>query len=122
MPSQEVDVTGLMAQATPGWEQRAKDLAKPEYFVVDINPTLELARALGVEEYHRLRKKLEMVKMAAKIMAAGMVKGTVKYATDGYDLKQWVAHLLGEGADQMNYQLLLAHAFWAEQAEAKGGN
>jgi len=119
MPDQEVDVTGLMAKATPGWEQRAKDLAKPEHFKVQIDLAPELRGALTLREYHRLAKKLEMVGVATRVMAAGMVKGTVKYATDGYDLKQWVAHLIGEGADQMNYQLLLAHAFWAEQE--KGG-
>ena len=41
--------------------------------------------------------------------------GTIKYATDNYDLKQWFAHLIGEGADQMNYQMLLFQAWYAEQ-------
>ena len=111
----EVDILGTQAQSLPGWEERAKDLARYELFKVSINPNATLLAGLTEDEKKRLFKKLRLVSNAARYMAAGMVKGTIKYATDSYDLKQWFAHLIGEGADQMNYQMLLFQAWYATQ-------
>ena len=111
----EVDILGTQAQAIPNWEERAKDLARYDLFKVTINPNAFLLAGLSEEEKKRLFKKLRLVSNAARYMAAGMVKGTIKYATDSYELKQWFAHLIGEGADQMNYQMLLFQAWYKEQ-------
>ena len=107
----KVDITGLMVEATPGWEARVKELAKPAHFVVDIYP-IGLSGKITDEEFSRLHKKLKLVAEAATYMAAGMLKGTIKYPTDDLPLDTWMAHVIGEGADQMNYQILLAHSFY----------
>ena len=111
----EVDILGTQAHALAGWEERAKHLARYDLFKVTINPNAYLLTGLTEDEKKRLFKKLRLVSNAARYMAAGMVKGTIKYATDNYDLKQWFAHLIGEGADQMNYQMLLFQAWYKEQ-------
>lgn len=107
----KADITGLMAKAEPGWEERVARLAKPENFTIELWPSLVLDCQLSDSELERLHRKLKLVRQAALYMAAGMLKGTLKYGSDDYSLEQWFAHLLGEGADQMNYQLLLADAF-----------
>lgn len=118
------DIAGTQAHALDGWEERTERLAKPEFFKVSIHPSIRLLKELDNSQKIRLFKKLKLVIEAAQYMAAGMVKGTVKYATDDYDLKQWFAHLIGEGADQMNYQMLLYGAWHtlhrAEVEAAKG--
>ena len=111
MPRRKADITGLMVQAKPGWEKRTKELAKPEFFWIDIGLDPELVEGLSKKEHKRLVKKLLLVREAATYMAAGMVKGTVKYEHDNNDVATWIAHVVGEGADQMNYQILLANAF-----------
>lgn len=108
----QVDITGLMAEAIPAWQERVKELARPELFS-GYTPKAELLNKLSAQEKERLFRKLALVKQAASWMAAGMLKGTLKYATDDYSLDQWLAHLVGEGADQMNYQLLLFAAYYA---------
>ncbi len=110
----KVDITGLMVEATPGWEARVKELCKPKYFQVGIHINPELDNQISPEEFARLRKKLDLVQQAAEYMAAGMLKGTLKYPTDDIPLERWVAHVVGEGADQMNYQILLADAFFKQ--------
>lgn len=116
--SDTVDIAGLMAKATPGWEERVKLLADPELFHTMVLALPDLVEALTDEEAKRLKPKLKLVAQAAAWMAAGMVKGTIKYPGDDYSLDQWMAHLVGEGADQMNYQLLLFAAFHAKNAQS----
>ena len=111
MAHKKADITGLMVQAKPGWEKRTKELAKPEYFFISIGVKAQLRGRLTVKEYNGLEKKLVLVRQAATYMAAGMVKGTVKYPKDDLPVSTWMAHVVGEGADQMNYQILLADAF-----------
>ncbi|KKN66152.1 hypothetical protein LCGC14_0474420 [marine sediment metagenome] len=111
MAHKKADITGLMVQAKPGWEKRAKELAKPEYFFISIGVKAQLRGRLTVKEYNRLVKKLLLVREAATYMAAGMVKGTVKYPKDDLPVSTWMAHVVGEGADQYNYEILLADAF-----------
>ncbi len=115
--SKKVDITGLMVKAKKGWEKRGARLAKPEYFQISIgiDPALRTQTGLTQDEQKRLRIKLELVREAASYMAAGMVKGTIKYEHDNYDVKTWMAHVIGEGADQYNYEILLANAFAKNQ-------
>lgn len=102
-------VTGTMVTANPGWEARAKSMCDPGNWSIEVTAHKDLQ--LSDEEWTRLEPKIALVLEAAQYMLAGMVKGTIKYPTDDYDLKTWFAHLIGEGADQMNYSLLLANAF-----------
>jgi len=108
----KVDITGLMVAATPGWEARVKKLARPEFFTAVINISDSMIAKLSNAERGRLFKKLLLVTQAAEYMAAGMVKGTIKYPTDDIPVEQWMAHVVGEGADQFNYEILLADAFF----------
>ena len=107
----KVDITGLMVKPKPSWEKRAKKLAKPKFFIINIGVDPALRQKLTTKELDRLYAKLYLVREAATYMAAGMVKGTVKYTHDNNDVATWMAHVVGEGADQMNYQILLADAF-----------
>lgn len=111
------DITGLQAQPIPGWEKRVRELCKPTEFPVSLNVSATIWDALSITERQRLFRKLRLVEQAAQWMAAGMLKGTLKYESDDYPLEQWFAHLLGEGADQMNYQLLLYQAFLSQKGE-----
>ena len=112
----KVDITGLMATPITNWEPRVKELCRPDNFRVYIDPTAALAVELSDRERTRLRRKLELVERYAQYMAAGMLKGTLKYPGDGYTLEQWVAHVVGEGADQSNYVVLMFDAWEREQA------
>lgn len=112
-----VDVTGTMAQGVENWQQRTEALAKPEYWGVDISMSEHLIVGLTTSEINRLEKKVAMVRDCAKYMLAGMVKGTVKYTSDDWTLERWMAHMIGEGADQMNYQLLLFNKYHEEKQE-----
>ena len=109
------DITGLMVKPKLGWELRCKELAIPNFFFVEVGMHEPLLSELTNDELERLLPKIELVKEAARYMLAGMVKGTLKYDADDLDVDTWMAHLLGEGADQMNYQMLLANA-WRERA------
>ena len=57
----EVDILGTQAQSLPGWEERAKDLARYELFKVSINPNATLLAGLTEDEKKRLFKKLLLV-------------------------------------------------------------
>lgn len=110
----KVDILGLMVKPIPGWEERARLLARPELFN-GYTPKVELLKELNDVEKKRLFRKLRLVKKYAEYMAAGMVKGTLKYEHDDYTIEQWMAHLMGEGADQSNYALLLFDAWWRQK-------
>lgn len=103
------DTTGLGTESVENWQELVKDIS-PEMFTVTINLKPEIAAKLTGTQLGRMRWKLELVEFGARAMAAGMLKGTLKYPTDDYSIDQWIGHLIGEGADQMNYQLLLANA------------
>ena len=101
----------LLQKPVDGWQERTEKLAKPGYFSVIVSIDEALLRCLTHDETERFYKKVRLVTQATQMMLAGMVKGTVKYATDEYTLNTWMAHLIDEGADQMNYQILLAYAY-----------
>ena len=94
-----------------GWTERAKVLCNPDCWILDIAPNADLWDKLTPVEKQRLLPKIQMVQEAAQIMLAGMVKGTIKYPSDGFDVDKWMDHLIGEGMDQANYQILLANAW-----------
>lgn len=107
----KVDITGTMIKANPDWQRRVELLAKPELWTVTCEPAPELWKELTPDERQRLIIKMEMVQRAATYLLAGMTKGTVKYETDSYSLEQWMASVMGEGADWFNYLNLMFHAY-----------
>ena len=115
----KVDITGLMATPITNWEPRVKELCRPDNFRVYIDPTAALAVELSDRERTRLRRKLELVERYAQYMAAGMLKGTLKYPGDGYTLEQWMAHVVGEGSDYSNYVMLMFDK-WSKDELSKG--
>ena len=114
--ARKVDITGLMATPITNWEPRVKELCTPDNFEVEITGKDKMWRALNKSERQRLADKLVLVERYAQYMAAGMLKGTLKYPGDGYTLEQWMAHVVGEGADQSNYVVLMFDAWEREQA------
>lgn len=103
------DTTGLGTKSVENWQELVKDI-NPEMFTATVKLNPEIAAKLTATQIDRMRWKLQLVEFGARAMAAGMLKGTLKYPDDNYGIDQWMGHLIGEGADQMNYQLLLAHA------------
>lgn len=109
----KVDITGTMTKPIPGWEERVERLCKPENFWVSVVPNKWLmVDELTEEEADRLERKLKLVQRYTAYMAAGMLKGTLKYPTDDIPVETWIAHLIGEGSDLANYQILLADAYY----------
>ena len=99
-----------LAKPKANWQERVEKLCDSRWFSISIGTSAFVEGNLSGEERRRLETKLALVKSAASIMAAGMLKGVLKYDTDDYPVKTWLAHVLDEGADQMNYQMLLAEA------------
>ncbi len=108
----KVDITGMLHDRNENWEERVRELCKPENFSVSI-VHFGLEQHITGDELERLNRKLEMVQMYAAVMAAGMLKGTLKYPEDNLPLEDWFASLIGEGADKANYDLLTADAYHA---------
>lgn len=104
-------VAGTMVKPKKGWEKRVEKLCDPEYWFVQLHLRSDILDKLSGEEQDRLEGKIQLVQRFAAYMAAGMLKGTLKYSNDDYSLETWFAHLIGEGADQANYQILLENAF-----------
>ena len=65
---------------------------------------------LDIEQTKRTKLKLATVRKSAAIQAAGMLKGTLKYSYDTTDVRTLLEHLLQEGADQQNYNMMLVGA------------
>lgn len=103
-----------MQKAKLGWEERAERLCKAEKFFVAVDVLPSLMMELTDEEFVRLNLKLGLVKEFAGYMAAGILKGTLKYERDDYSVDQWMAHLVGESADLANYIVLLFNTFRGE--------
>lgn len=116
MFNNEIDITGLSFKANPGWEERAQSLCKPGNFNVQITYYFGLPDGLSKEEINRLEPKIKIVEEFAAYMAAGMLKGTIKYSGDGWEVAEWFSHLIGEGADFANYQMLLFKKWQSEQS------
>ena len=110
-----IDITGTMVHPIPNWEERVEALCNPDNFCVLIHydPSVETLYQypLTIEESMRLSHKLDLVERYAAVMAAGMLKGTIKFPHDDWTLEQWFAHIIGEGADKANYDMLAFEAF-----------
>lgn len=119
LPLPLVDVTGTMIKPIDDWQTKVEQVCKPEAFVVDIYVVDELH--LTREQRARLVKKLNLVADYARYLAVGMLKGTLKYTGDDWSVEQWMAHMIGEGADRACYDMLLFDAWRrAEVSRATG--
>lgn len=87
----------------PDWTDQRLDLCKPDSFVIVVRPKMGLTDILTTEEYYRLQPKLQIVQDMAARMAANMLKGTLKYIKDDWDLDTWLRYLEDDAADTMNY-------------------
>jgi hypothetical protein len=105
----DANITGMMRKPVFGWETRVAQLAVPSSFYATVGIDDHVYDSLSPSEQNRLDWKLALVEKYAAIMAAGMLKGTLKYDNDVYSLDEWISHIVGEGADQSNYQILLAN-------------
>lgn len=108
--SEVATVTGTQNGANPGWQERAERLCRPKNWTVQILPNQTLYEGLTTAEWEQVQRYIALVAEGARYMMAGMVKGTIKYPVGTEPMEYWLDHLIGEGADQMNYQLLLADA------------
>tara|TARA_Y100000310_G_scaffold336580_1_gene421527 strand:- start:1099 stop:1443 length:345 start_codon:yes stop_codon:yes gene_type:complete len=97
----------LKAVPLDDWEEALLDLQDTGEILVTVSPDAELCRMLGVENTDRLTFKLELVAKLATKLAWNMVKGTLKYPTDDYPIQLWSDMGIDDGADNLNYQLLL---------------
>ena len=113
-----IDILGTMQKPKEGWQERVGVLCKPENFDAHARCHYNVSTKLSEDEYQRLYKKLVLVEEWALYMAVGMLKGVLKYETDAYPLDQWMSHMIGEGVDQSNYQMLLFDA-WRKQNESR---
>lgn len=107
----EADILGLMHKPNKDWEERAEELCHPSLFPTACMIAGSVWDSLSDTEKERIKYKSELVQEWASYMMAGMMKGVLKYDTDAYGVEKWMAQLIGEGADQSNYQILLADAF-----------
>ena len=117
----EDKILDSMQKPIPDWVERVERLARPENFHVRVminDDDDALGQVLSPEEWRRLEIKLAFVEKFAAYMAAGMLKGCLKYTADDWTVESWMGHLIGEGADQANYQILLYEA-WLKDQNAK---
>lgn len=102
-----------------GHERRVKELAKAEHFSAQIVIGGVVTDALSVEEMNRLNWKIDLVVEEAARMAAGMLKGVLKYTEDPLADDYWQQHEDDEAADVANYRILRRHARRTKDAEIK---
>ena len=98
----------VRAAVNEGWQERAKEICHLDNFEVFIhmNPDMGLTH----DESERLQSKFDLVAEYARHMAMNMVKGTVKYVTDQYDLETWMVEEEDDHVDSDNYWLLRRQA------------
>lgn len=113
----DINITGLKDESKSDWQERAKSLCKPKNFTIKIIPDYYLLEDLSDEEVILLESCIRLIERYAALMACGMLKGVLKYASDietdneHNSVESWMSYLLGEGADFSNYQALLMNAF-----------
>lgn len=118
MPNEE-NLIEKMRDGKPGWEARAAK-ATPDSFKIEIIIKDELLKDLSDSEIEELDRLLRIVQTCATYQAIGMFKGLVKYHGNSQEatLEYWIAHLVTEQADQMNYAGLTYNAY--KNMKAKG--
>ena len=92
------------------WEARYEKLANADNFRVNIKLVLALDAQLSTSELLRTYNKLKLVEAYAAKLAVGMLKGTLKYPSDDWNIEQWLENEEDEIIDQTNYRLLRQEA------------
>ena len=107
-------------QPIEGVEERLKALCLTDNFQIEVIVSQLLYNELSQVEWEALHWKLNLVVKAAKMMAVGMLKGTIKYQKYGmeHSLKEWGNHLVSETADILNYAILNQNAVEQSTEEA----
>lgn len=111
-----------LVEVNDGWEDRLQ-VMKEELdivFSVNILGGTEWREAHGAcpltdEELVRLEPKVQIVTKLASKLAWNMVKGTIKYSKDEYELDTWFDMLIDDAADALNYAMLARSAYEKEQ-------
>lgn len=100
------------------WNDGRLEDCRPENMVGgDITPDYARIKTTSEEE-RRLIPKLKIVKNAARKLAAGMVKGTLKYKKDNNSVREWIDYLKDDASDTLNYIYLLEDAYAKETGMA----
>ena len=63
------------------WKRRARKLGKPYYWKVSLTAEDVLANQLTLDERHRLRKKMLLLKRRTMHILSNLTKRTVRYYT-----------------------------------------
>jgi hypothetical protein len=91
-----------------GWEER---LVKVDTALdVWLMWRMRLGADLGEDEVKRMEPKVKIVERAARKMLLNMIKGTLKYPSDEYDVRTWLRLLQDDGTDSLMYSYLLEGA------------
>ena len=105
------NVHDLVQIQVEGSQEKIDRLARYENFTVNIMVSPDVLESLTEEQIDRLEAKLKMVEYSCQLQAAGMLKGVIKYSEDKHTLHEWFAHIVTEGADQQNYNVLGYYEF-----------
>ena len=98
------------------WDEELLELCTPDSFTVTIHYEAGLMRKLAEAGYTvskleeimtRMTPKIKMIEGLAAKQVSGMLKGTLKYAHDESSIDEWIAYLLDDAGDGLNYAYLL---------------
>lgn len=99
------------------WDEQLLELCVPASFKVNIMYEPSLLQKIAEAGYSqeelsgfldRMIPKLEIIEGLAAKQSAAMLKGTLKYRSDSWSIDDWVAYLLDDAGDGLNYAYLLA--------------
>lgn len=86
----------------------------PDKFYVTIDMDDDILEVLTEDELARLDRKLIVVAELAAKLAANMLKGTLKYQSDGHTVYEWFEHGIDDAVDALNYFALAQLAYHKE--------
>lgn len=99
------DMTGQNQEMNEDWQRRI-ELVKADNFQCIIHYNFEVSTNITEEERDRLQWRLKLVQDYACAMAAGMLKGVIKYPVDLDNPNLMMESMVGEHADATNYMIL----------------
>jgi len=92
------------APENENWQERFESV--PSTLLLKLLFSDEMLDFLSEEEYRRMLPKLGLVEEAAQLLTRAMIKGTLKYPRDDWDVQLWEDHGLDDLVDVLNYKLL----------------
>ena len=108
---------------TPGWESRYTQIRT--FIRVDLSKVITdiflLADAgiISMEEAKRSAGKVKLLEPFVTRLVTNMVKGTLKYPTDNWDINTWLDMGMDDQADSVNYSILLKQAILRDMGNRK---